>query len=355
MRGARGAGRGGWAWVAAGTVALAACAPAVGLAPAPHVAVPVPETAVVEVPEGTVAEEPAPEVADPEPETSMEPGTPYDCDGIRPARVRWPFRVSTVTADLVAVVHPEEPQALAPTEQLSAALARASAMDPGATSTFERIVLQNTALSAAVRASGTDAATAAAVARRFALPAEELEALGTAPSSELDLWIGPRKGWIDRKGETCGDGRLLFHDRYFHGLRAFRPIRTGSRRALVSQLVALDTEGKPHITPVIGEIELRRGLGPGAAACVVELAADTLRSGVADGLRAMDVTELGANRFVHRVGARRVGCIGCHEGSGIGDFADVAVEERETLRANRDAASVKAAEEATAPLFAPLR
>jgi hypothetical protein len=296
--------------------------------------------------------DPEPElaVADPEAAGSRSSGeTPYDCAGIRRARVRFPVRVSAVTADVVAAAHPEEPEPPEQSEQLLDALRAAEALDPETASTFERVVLQNTALTVAVRGVWVD--TAARVARRFSLPAEELESLGMAPARELDGWIGPRERWVDRKGGACGDGRLLLHDRFFHGLRAFRPLRVGNRRVLVSQLVALDTEGQPHLTPVIGQIEIRRGLGPDAAACVVELSADALRSGAASGLRVRDVNDLGRSRFVGQVGARSVGCVACHDGHGPGDFEDVAAEERLPLRANRTAASLKLAEEVARPLF----
>ncbi len=194
------------------------------------------------------------------------------------------------------------------------------------------------------------------VARRFALPAEELAALGMAPAREVDRWIGPREGWVDRKGDACGDGRLLFHDAQFHGLRAFRPVRVGSRRALVSQLVALDTEGKapprdagdrPDRDPPRPHAG-RRGLCGRAVR-------GGAQEGVASGLRAVKVTELGDGLFTRRLGESSVGCVACHDGHGRGDFEDVDVGLRASLRSNRDAASLLAAEAATAPLFAMSR
>jgi hypothetical protein len=258
-----------------------------------------------------------------------------------------------VTVDLVAAAHPEDPGSLAESAALSSALARAEAMDPATVSTLDRIVIQNTALGAAIRLG--DGAGAAPVAKRvverFALPAAELDALGTAPWPALDLWIGPREAWVDRKGETCGDGRLLLHDRVFRGARTFRPLRVGGRRALVSQLVAIDTEGRPHVTPVVGQIELRRGLGPGAAACVIEIAPEALREGDAGGLRPMELDELASTTFVHRVGEGQVGCIGCHGGGGIGDFADVPAAEADLLRQNRRAAALERLAQTAAPLL----
>jgi hypothetical protein len=258
-----------------------------------------------------------------------------------------------VTADLVAAAHPEDPGSLEETAALSSALARAEATDPTTVSTLDRIVVQNTALGVAMRLgdAATTAPAAKRVVQRFALPAAELDAMGTAPWPALDLWIGPREGWVDRKGETCGDGRLLMHDRVFQGTRTFRPLRIGGRRALVSQLVAIDTDGLPHVTPAVGQIELRRGLGPGAAACVIEISPDALREGDAGGLRPMEIDELASTKFVHRMDQGHVGCIGCHGGGGIGDFADVPADEADLLRRNRRTAALQRLTSTAGPLL----
>jgi hypothetical protein len=340
-------------WAGVGSAALAACLPAAAppaQAPLPpiqaQVALAPAETAVVEE---TASSTPA---VDPEPAEGTAPGTPYDCRGIRPAKLRFPRPSDAVTADIVAAVHPENPGALTPSPALSSTLARAEALDPAAVSTFDRIVIQNTALAAALRLGdgGADVQAALRVVRRFALPAAELEEMGAAPWTSLDLWIGPRDAWVDRKGESCGDGRLLMHDNVFSGTRAFRPMRVGGRRALVSQLVAIDTEGHPHVTPAVGQIELRRGLSSGSAACVIEIDAEALRDGDAGGLRPLAFDELVQTKFVHRAGEAHVGCIGCHTGQGIGDFDDVPAAEADLLRSNRRTAALHRLARAMAPL-----
>jgi hypothetical protein len=337
-------------WASVGSAAFAACLPAA--APPAQAVLPAAQAQVAPAPaEAVVVEETA--AVDPDPAEASAPGTPYDCRGIRPAKFRFPRPSDAVTTDLVAAVHPENPGALTPSRALSATLARAEALDPAAVSTFDRIVIQNTALGAALRLrdGGADVQAAVRVVRRFALPAAELEEMGTAPWTSLELWIGPRDTWIDRKGESCGDGRLLMHDNVFSGTRAFRPMRIGGRRALVSQLVAIDTEGNRHVTPAVGQIELRRGLRPGSAACVIEIDAAALREGDAGGLRPLAFDELVETKFVHRAGEAHLGCISCHTGQGVGDFDDVPAAEADLLRSNRRAAALQRLARATAPLL----
>jgi hypothetical protein len=215
---------------------------------------------------------------------------------------------------------------------------------------FERILLQNTALSAALRLPADIPLTMAARAevRRLALSAEALDALGDGPSRALERWLGPASALTDRKGAACGDGRLLLHDRYFNGTRAFRPVRVGGALVLYSQLVALDQEGRPHVTPVIGQMEIRRGVGPGAPVCIVEIAPDALATGAPGGLRAVDLDDLVTTPFVRRHGEGGLGCVACHNGHGIGDFADVPSADAASLSSNRRAALLGLATERAA-------
>jgi hypothetical protein len=52
-------------------------------------------------------------------------------------------------------------------------------------------------------------------------------------------------------------------------LLAFRPLRAGTTRALVSQLVAFDRDGGVHVTPIVETMEMRLGDGAAAPACIV--------------------------------------------------------------------------------------
>lgn len=326
-----------WAAALLGATALAACLPAAAPVlppPAPPV---VALTMAAWIDDDTPPASPAAAAA-----TGSSRGLVYDCGGLRPARAPRSRPAPEALADLVAVAHPENPGGIQPTPALADSLRRASALEPDALSTFERILLQNTAMGLLLRARGDAELTAAAsrAVARFALPGDVLASLGEAPDRAVTRWIGPEEGWTDRKGDQCGDGRLLFHDRHFQGTRAFRPMRVGDERVLVSQLVALDTAGNPHVTSVIGQVEILRSLTPNARACVVEIEAEALRAGAPGGLRAATFDGLVSTKFIHKTDDHRVGCVACHSGGGPGDFADVPAAEAASLLQNRRAATL---------------
>ncbi|MFO0617007.1 MAG: hypothetical protein U0414_30710 [Polyangiaceae bacterium] len=264
----------------------------------------------------------------------------YDCRGVHPRRAPRAPAVSASTAELVRRVDPASSEWLSSTPELSAALTALRSTRPEELSPFERVVVQNTALSVIARMSeGEDVAAARELVARFALPAATLEALGSEPESAAELFLGPRITWTDRKGAQCGEGRLLRHDRMYRGVRSFRPLRIGDTRALVAQLVALDTDGEAHVTPVVGEIELLRGASPALSACIVELSPDGLELGAPGGLRRVTQEHAPRTRFVKTTTPGFMSCATCHGGSGVGDFADVAPAEALTLGVNRRAAS----------------
>ena len=267
-------------------------------------------------------------------------GLPYDCRGVRPGP-GWASPTTHATARLVAVVDPDSPERVEETPELLEALSDASNQDPTALTIFERVVVQSTALSLALRAHDELAERAWSVVERFAATPQELEALGSVADVSVEGWLGPRRSWHDRKGEQCGDGRLLLHDRFFAGARAFRPIRTGAWRALVAQLVAIDTQGGAHVTPFVGQIELRRGLDPEAPVCIVHLDEEALRGGAPGGLRRAQLDRLAPTRLVQHASPGAIACMNCHGGHGIGDFDDVPEEEAASLRMNRQSALVE--------------
>lgn len=266
-------------------------------------------------------------------------GIPYDCRDFGPTRAPAARPVPSAIEELVRVVDPASSDGLVPTEAIAAALDAAAALDPAALLPFERVVLQNTALSVVLRASSDDVGAlprARGIVQAFALDAEALDALGAEIDPVADRWIGPRLGWKDRKGDACGDGRLLRHDRTYGGARAFRPLRSGDTRALVAQLVAIDTQGVAHVTPFVGEIEVLRGEGDARTTCVAELDADGLRDGAPGGLRRVQRDEVPRTKFIKANASGNFSCSTCHtNGGGVGDFEDVSVEEGATLGTNR--------------------
>jgi hypothetical protein len=272
---------------------------------------------------------------------------PYDCRGIGhgagPAEP-----VAEAIAELVEVVRPEGTTELASSPPLVDALAAVLTLDTRTLSAFERVVAQNAAISVRLRVGGdADGARelAARVIAKVAMDKATLATIGAEVGPTLERWIGPRAEWTDRKGVACGDGRLLFHDKVYRGSRTFRPMRVGDTRVLVSQLVAIDTEGQPRVTPYVGQIEIRRGLEPRAPVCVVEIGGDGLRRSAPGGLQRVDeAKELHATAFVHPLDNGHLACTtACHHGSGIGDFADVSADDARPLRANRRTAALKLA------------
>lgn len=267
-------------------------------------------------------------------------GVPYDCRDFGPTRAPAALPVPAAIAELVRAVDPASSNALVPTEHTARALDTAASLDPAELRPFERVVLQNTALSVVLRASSDDVGAvplAKAIVQRFALDARTLEDLGAELDPAADRWIGPRVGWADRKGDACGDGRLLRHDRTYGGARAFRPIRSGDTRAIVAQLVAVDTSGAAHVTPFVGEVEVLRGAGESRTMCVAELDADGLLHGAPGGLRRVKREDVPQTKFVRASASGHFTCNACHTASdsGVGDFYDVSAAEASTLGTNR--------------------
>jgi hypothetical protein len=248
------------------------------------------------------------------PDAAVDPASvPYDCAfiAITPSECEptEPF-VAELDRLGAAMVEPGEGDPSAEEcARAERALDRALAVDPSALTAVERIVAQ----SGALRVFGPRtcpperaiAKKAAAVVARLALPAQTLDALGAEPMPDADEWLGPRAAWIDRRAEVP-----LLHETMEFFTQAFRPIR-GRAAGVVSQLVAIDSDWRPHITPIVGRIEARRDLDPSAPACVGKL--DAARLACASG-RIVPVPEerLPRNSFVRRVAPGRVDCMRCH-------------------------------------------
>ena len=154
---------------------------------------------------------------------------------------------------------------------------------------------------------GWEPARAGVVAaiRAVAPTTAELATLGDGAHPAITAVLGTNV--TERATRGCVDGTLQ-HVSAFGGLLAFRPLRAGTTRALVAQLVAIDRDGAPHVTPLVDEIELRLGDDTAASpACVVAAGDDGV-------LRTVAHADLHEQRFVS-VRGEGVGCNDCHAGT----------------------------------------
>lgn len=159
---------------------------------------------------------------------------------------------------------------------------------------------------------------AARLVLKFAPDASVFDAIGTEPDPTVESWLGPREGWTERSTSFCSDGNLLLHDQILDGLVAFRPVRSGETRALLGQIIAFDSDGRAHVTPIVERVEMRRSLAVDAPACVAHL---DLASAGSPRIVA-DVEALHPDTFVFRDG-EGVGCAGCHSRNDVFRATDV--------------------------------
>lgn len=216
------------------------------------------------------------------------------------------FTAGGVFCMLAASASPDLPKSLPKT------LAALSTMPVTRLSQVERIVVQNAALRLAIcgESLGLDRKVIDSTLRvvaHFADSPESLDALGEAPDSVVESFIGHPPEWTDRK--PAGDVPL--HERGFGMTRSSRPMRAGGMWANVGQLVAVDTAGHAHVTPVVGRLELRRG----GATCTATLDVAWLRCGVPGALHLRDesVAPQGdANTLLFASHPERLQCRRCH-------------------------------------------
>ncbi|MEM1415776.1 MAG: hypothetical protein AAGH15_12790 [Myxococcota bacterium] len=214
---------------------------------------------------------------------------------------------------------------------LRAALARILADDVDPWRPEARVLVQNDAWGLWQRLSGLETAAndaslrrlAARVVRHLALPADRLAALAPA-GPPLPEHLGPAEGWTELEAELP----VLSHERAFGLRRLFRVLLAGPegpagppRRALTSQLVAIDAEGKAHLTRLPGELEQLRFEGDTLVlARVHELDREALLAG-SPPLRAAEriahVPGLGANAFLFALDPPEpvadLPCARCHD------------------------------------------
>lgn len=201
----------------------------------------------------------------------------------------------------------------------AAALAAANSHDPTMLGSDARILAQNAALRVFISAPArceregiSDiAGPAARLVARLALPQKQLEALGSDPGPELDVWIGARQRWQDMGASRPSRHATLFHDQAEKHTRLFRPVRRDDTRAIFSQIVAVDTDWNPHVTPLVAKIEMRTGLQPSAPACAAKIDVARIQCG-AHLTPVVDLTALPTSRFLFRVADHHVGCNQCH-------------------------------------------
>ena len=243
-------------------------------------------------------------------------GVPYDCAGLEQ-----PDDHCAATPGWVVALHAlgnsfQPPKGEGPSAEdcQRAHAALDAALTSQETLTLEeRIVAQNGAL----RLYGPQncdahmpglADKARRVVRHLAPGAKALGTLGEAPFSDLEMWLGSPSTWIDRQTKHL----LLMHDQHEFFTRRFRPIETQDRRAIFGQLVAIDSSGDAHLTPIVSRVELRRSKAPDAPACVGKLVPERLRCAKGR-LLPRPLAQLTENQFITKVGDDRVECDRCHD------------------------------------------
>ena len=210
---------------------------------------------------------------------------------------------------------------------LEAGLEALLASDVSGWSAEARVLLQNDAWGLWQRARDQDEGRlrrlAAHAVGQLALPAAALRALAPT-ASPLPRALPPSEGWEELEAEVP----VLAHERAFGLRRVFRVLLAGPtgpagppRRALTSQLVALDDQGRAHLTRLPGELEALRFEGSTLAeARVLELHRDALLRGAPPLRPATDVAHvpgLGANAFLFELDPpeplRDLPCARCHD------------------------------------------
>ncbi len=269
-------------------------------------------------------------------EVPVASGLPYDCSWLpaqSPQQGCTPSLPAVQAIAEAAELYPiatEAPPTSAQWKQMESALGLMLKVAPDSLSFPERVFAQNSALRIAILVSSHEHAVtpsghgepeqpkgllekAAKLIAALALPAERLELPGCGPGPEIERWLGKPSGW----SEKSINAKILFHENVYRLTRIFRPIQAAKTRAIFSQLVAIDTAWKPKITPVVGEIELRRSLHPASPACIVALDPTSLTCNGTAGLKAED-----GKGFSHLGGYLQVNkgltnCTSCHRSRGV--------------------------------------
>jgi hypothetical protein len=240
-------------------------------------------------------------------DTSLEP--PFfgdlDCKGLAPEPPSSCARRDDALAELVraaggftmAAAPCTQTSALMSPESVDAAIAAVDGLFREAETdrpARERIIAQNAALRLAICAMfrGDQASVreqaivlrrrAIELVRHLALPARDLAAMGSEPTPEIARWLGDPSEWRDQRPPVS----VAFHEQGYGFTKAIRTVIIGTTLANVGQLIAIDQDWKPHVTPLIGSLEVRRPLESlEATLCAASLDLDSLRCGAPAGLR----------------------------------------------------------------------
>ena len=170
--------------------------------------------------------------------------------------------------------------------------------------------------------------------RAFALPPARVAKFESSHPIGLESVLGSRSRWVERATDNCGSGPLI-HERVAGGGLSFRPIRSGETHALVSQMVHIDSEGAPHITGLIEDVELRVGRDRDATACVLGVDSSSL-AGARLRLAPRPIAELPHSIFMRRNG-NGLSCVSCHDddrSQGARDLSEAS--ERAEVMGERD-------------------
>ncbi len=247
------------------------------------------------------------------------PGTPNPVCHSSPS---WLVDLDRAATTLLAPTHrrPELPVC----ERAEAALKMAMKTVPSDLSWEERVMGQHFAVrvfsshGCASRGTSPQASHPGILARQvawhLALPATQLHGLGAEPMPDLDFWVGPRSEWRSLRSRNVP----LAHDGAERFTRRFRPVRTATRRAIFSQVVAYDARGTPYVTPLVGRVEMRLGLADRDPGCVAKLDLTRLRCRRLRAIvppRALDAQPV--SFFVHFADQKNVTCGGCHGANSV--------------------------------------
>jgi hypothetical protein len=188
-------------------------------------------------------------------------------------------------------------------------------MPVGALPLNERIIAQNAALYLGTF-DWTGRIDALRLVRALAYDKETLHKLGSDVTPEIGLWLDDPRSWRDQKVVAFP----LLHEKVLRFTQFFRAVISGSTRAIVGQLVALDKDWDPHVTPIVGGFEALRAQSDDAndlAACITEIDVEARRCGAAAGLDALMVLDPPPQNLVPFVlpygGSNKANCRGCHD------------------------------------------
>lgn len=90
-------------------------------------------------------------------------------------------------------------------------------------------------------------------------------------------------------------------------------MKTSRLRAIFSELIAVDAEGTPFATGIVGSVEIRAGHALDSPACVGLQSPERIRCGLFDGLREPQApSELPGGHFLRRDERGHFRCNDCH-------------------------------------------